>query len=88
LRPFVKADEVERVLADVDTDRCNGFKADGLAWHGMLDALNPQIAVCQIGLGNALFWALGDAMRRRDFVTLGGAAASTAWPLSVRAQQR
>ena len=27
--------EVERVLADVDTDCCNGFKADGLAWHGM-----------------------------------------------------
>jgi hypothetical protein len=29
-------DEVERVLADVDADCSNGFKAIDIAWHGML----------------------------------------------------
>jgi hypothetical protein len=28
-------DEVERVLADVDADCCNGFKAIDSAWHKM-----------------------------------------------------
>jgi hypothetical protein len=30
------ANEMERVLADVDADCCNGFKATGVVWHGML----------------------------------------------------
>jgi hypothetical protein len=37
---------VERVLADVDTDCCNGFKADGLAWHGMLLVLAVPCHLC------------------------------------------
>jgi len=32
----VETDEVERVLADVDADCCNGFKAIDSVWHGML----------------------------------------------------
>ncbi len=32
----VETDEVERVLADVDADCSNGFKAIDIAWHGML----------------------------------------------------
>jgi hypothetical protein len=32
----VETDEMERVLADVDADCCNGFKATGVVWHGML----------------------------------------------------
>jgi hypothetical protein len=36
-RPIpVEADKVERVFADVDANCCNGFKATGVAWHGML----------------------------------------------------
>jgi hypothetical protein len=34
--PAVETDEVERVLADVDADCCNGLKAIDSAWHGML----------------------------------------------------
>jgi hypothetical protein len=30
-----RPDEVELVLADVDADCRNGFKAGGLEWHGM-----------------------------------------------------
>ena len=37
---------MERVLADVDTDCCNGFKADGLAWHGMLLVLAVPCHLC------------------------------------------
>jgi hypothetical protein len=32
----VETDEMERVLADIDADCCNGFKASGVVWHGML----------------------------------------------------
>jgi hypothetical protein len=32
----VETDEMERVLADVDADCCNGFKVTGVVWHGML----------------------------------------------------
>ena len=42
---LVEANEVERVLADVDADCRNGFKAGGLAWHGMLLVL---AAPCQL----------------------------------------
>src|SRR5262249_31905635 len=38
----VETDEVERVLADVDADCCNGFKATGVVWHGMLLILYPR----------------------------------------------
>jgi hypothetical protein len=42
---LVEADEVKRVLADVDADCRNGFKAGGPAWHGMLLLL---AAACQL----------------------------------------
>ena len=45
---LVEADEVERILADVDADCRNGFKAGGLAWHGMLLVL---AAPCQLSAG-------------------------------------
>ena len=32
----VETDEMERVFADIDADCCNGFKATGVVWHGML----------------------------------------------------
>src|SRR5262249_12924905 len=38
----VEIDEMERVLADVDADCCNGFKATGVVWHGMLLILKPR----------------------------------------------
>jgi len=42
----VEANEVERVLADVDADCCNGFKAIGLACHGMLLILTAPDQRC------------------------------------------
>jgi hypothetical protein len=42
----VEADEVERVLADVDADRCNGFKVTGVVWHGMLLILVAPNQLC------------------------------------------
>src|SRR5215469_12321301 len=38
----VETDEMERVLADIDADCCNGFKATGVVWHGMLLILAPR----------------------------------------------
>ena len=43
---LVEADEAERVLADVDADGRNGFKADGLEWHGMLPVLAAPCQLC------------------------------------------
>jgi hypothetical protein len=43
---LVQADEVERVLANVDADCRNGFKASGLAWHGMLLVLAAPFQLC------------------------------------------
>src|SRR6266516_2605935 len=44
---LVEADEVERILADVDADCRNGFKAGGLAWHGMLLVLAAPCQLCR-----------------------------------------
>src|SRR6266568_4774803 len=43
---LVEADEVERILADVDADCRNGFKAGGLAWHGMLLVFAAPCQLC------------------------------------------
>src|SRR6266571_722603 len=43
---LVEPDEVECVLADVDADCRNGFKAGGLAWHGMLLVLAAPFQPC------------------------------------------
>src|SRR5207244_7025783 len=48
----VEANEVERVLADVDAECCNGFKAIAFAWHGMLLILAaPRPALRLAGAG-------------------------------------
>src|SRR5260370_3279578 len=43
---LVEADEVERILADVDADCRNGFKAGGLAWHRMLLVFAAPCQLC------------------------------------------
>jgi hypothetical protein len=43
---FVEANEVERVLADVDADCRTGFKAGGLEWHGTLLVLAAPCHLC------------------------------------------
>ena len=59
-----EADEVERVLADVDADRRNGFSDSSLAWHGILLVMAAPDQLCGgVGREHGGSIALADVKR-------------------------